>query len=261
MSIKVIKKKYEHLIDDTVEVCLDSEPINYSIHIVYFISCICNKNWYDWLFNQMNLVKHMNGNIHIVASISHSEESEFREKIVQILPEANIECYYENEFEYRGIKKIWELGQIHSKENDILLYFHSKGVTHHSNYDSNRHANYNAILKDIDKIKEIFTIFPKIDKIGESVGGIGWLWYNFWYVRGSYLSKVEEPVKTERRHYYEDYISRKVKEGDDIHCQFQRPFSFYENTIKNCYGFYTGINGIKNINSFYCPGENRYFNI
>jgi len=65
---------------------------------------------------------------------------------------------------------------------------------HHMKVIKNDH--YNIILKDIELIKEIFTIFPIIDKIGYCSGGIGWIWYNFWYVRGSYINKVEMPIKT-----------------------------------------------------------------
>ena len=259
--IKLIKHKYIHYIDDNVEVCLDNcEEQNYNIHIVYFISCVCNKNWFSWLFNQINLVTYMNATIYIVATIEEYNQVAFREIILKHFPNVIIECYYENEFEYRGIKKVWELGQIHNNKNDILLYFHSKGITHNPWYKFNKEDNYNIILKDIELIKEIFKIFPKIDKIGYSSGGAGWIWYNFWYVRGSYISQVERPVKTTRRHYYEDYIARKVADCDK-YCLEERPFSFYENTLNTCYNFYTDKINIKNIGSYYNPNVDKYFDI
>jgi len=190
-----------------------------------------------------------------------NNEYEFKKKILKIFPNVIIECYYENEFEYRCIKKIWELGQTYNKRNDILLYFHSKGVTHNLSYESNKNDKYNIILKDIELIKEIFTIFPKIDKIGYSSGGIGWLWYNFWYVRGSYINQVEKPIKTNRRHYYEDYISRKVNCKNDMECLIERPFSYYENTLDTCYSFYTNKINIKNIGSYYNPNDNKYYDL
>jgi len=203
----------------------------------------------------------MNATIYIISTIQKSDEDLFRKTILEDFPNVIIECYYENEHEYRGIKKIWELGQIYNNRNDILLYFHSKGVTRHNSYESNENYKYNIILKDIELIKEIFTIFPKIDKIGYSCGGIGWIWYNFWYVRGSYINKVEHPIKTDRRHYYEDYISRKVNSHNDIYCLNERPFSYYENTINNCYNIYTDKKHIKNIGSYFCPNDNNYYDI
>lgn len=260
LPIKLVQKNYDHYIDDSVEVCFDNcGKIDYAIHIVYYINCDCNENWFSWLFNQINLVVTMNATIYIVSTLQPSKESEFREKVLQHFPNVIIECYYENEYEYRGIKKIWELGQIHNKSNDILLYFHSKGVTHNSSYEVNKNDCYNIILEDIEKIKEIFTIFPKIDKVGYSIGGIGWLWYNFWYVRGSYIKNVEQPIKTTRRHYYEDYISRKIILDSDKICSYERPFSYYENTLNNCYGFQTDKITTKNIGTHWDPGNNIYY--
>ncbi len=161
--MKIIKHKYTHYVDDNIVACLDNPNMTYNIHIVYFINCFVNDNWHSWAFNQLNLVKNMNAQIHVVSTIHPNREMDFRQKILQIDPNIEIECYYENEYEYRGIKKIWELGQIHNRENDTLLYFHSKGVTHHPSYEYNKNDDYNIVLKDIERIIEIFSIFPYID--------------------------------------------------------------------------------------------------
>jgi len=259
MSIKIVKGKYEHYVDDNLEVCLDVCEPKYTINIVYYINCQVNANWFSWLFNQINLVKNMGATIYIVATLDHDKECAFRSVVLENFPNVFIECYYENEFEYRGINKIWELGQYYNKKTDILLYFHSKGVTRNETYEFNKNDVYNIILYDIEKIKEIFTIFPQIDKIGYSSGGIGWIWFNFWYVRGSYLCEVEKPVKTNRRHYYEDYISRKVKCHSDKYCLVERPITHYENTLDSCYGFYTDQTNVKNIGSHFNADDGRYY--
>jgi len=257
----LIKTKYEHYINDTVEVCINNEKIDYNIHIVYYINCGCNENWLSWLYNQINLVKYMNATIYVIATIKQSNEQEFREIALRLFPDVIIDCYYENEYEYRGIKKIWELGQIYNKRNDILLYFHSKGVTHYQLYEHYKNNECNIILQDIELIKEIFTIFPKIDKIGEKVGGIGWLWGNYWYVRGSYMNQVECPIKTNRRYYYEDYIARKVKSEEEKYClnDIERPITYYENTLNTCYGFHTNKINIKNIGSLFNSEDCRFY--
>ena len=36
----------------------------------------------------------------------------------------------------------------------------------------------------------------------------GWIWFNFWWARASYLKKLVEPVRSTRRHYYEDWLGR-----------------------------------------------------
>jgi hypothetical protein len=202
----------------------------------------------------------MNANIHIISTITPSKENEFRQKVLQLFPNVIIECYYENEFEYGGILKVWQLGQTFYKPNDIILYFHSKGMTHAKSYDHNKNDHYNIILNDIHKIKEIFTVFPKIDKIGFFSGGCGWIWYNFWYVRGSYIHSVEKPLKTSRRHYYEDWLGRKVSISD-IYCDHERcTNTYYENTLHNCYSFFTDKITIANIGSYYDPNTNQLYN-
>jgi hypothetical protein len=106
LPIKLVQKNYDHYIDDSVEVCFDNcGKIDYAIHIVYYINCDCNENWFSWLFNQINLVVTMNATIYIVSTLQPSKENEFREKVLQHFPNVIIECYYENEYEYRGIKK------------------------------------------------------------------------------------------------------------------------------------------------------------
>lgn len=253
MSLVLVKKKYEHFLSINTEINVVRDEV-YKIHIVYYINCMVNTNYMDWLMNQINLVKDFgSAEIYVISTILQSEDAQFRENVLNMFPSVNIECYYENEFEYRGILKVWELGQIYKSRNDIILYFHSKGISHNSSYDYNRHDDYNIILKDINKIEEIFTVFPEIDKIGFNSGGIGWIWFNFWYARGSYINRVEKPIKTQRRHYYEDWLGRKVEIGDE-HSDIERDLStYYENTIHSCYGFSNDNHTIANIGTYYCP--------
>lgn len=259
MYMKVVQKMYTHYVKCETEVDINNTE-EYNLHIVYFINCMSNKNYMSWLENQINLVKNFNGTIYIVATITPEEEELFRVTTLNLFSNINlnIECYYENEFEYRGIYKVWQLGQTYNTKNDIILYFHSKGVTHFPSYESNAHDSYNIILKDINKIKEIFTIFPKIDKIGFCNSNLGWVWYNFWYARGSYINNVETPIKTERRHYYEDWLGRQLYNNDDTFSEQERPYSIYNACLDNCYGFHTNGHTIFNIGSYYNPANGTW---
>jgi len=256
--MKLVKKVYNHYVSVDTEIDINNSE-NYNIYSVYFINCLVNNNYYSWLLNQINLIKEFNSTIYIIAIISKLDEAQFTTDVLKLFPGVNVLCFNENEYEYRGILKVWEIGQIHNNKNDIILYFHSKGVTHNPSYEMNRNDHYNIILKDIAKIKEIFTIFPKIDKIGYSAGGIGWIWYNFWYARGSYINNVEKPIKTDRRHYYEDWLGRQIDSDDKI-CDNERPISCYKNTLNSCYGFHNDKN-VANIGSYYNPNDNKYYNL
>ena len=279
--ITTITGKYKHTANIDTVINTTDLNIEYNVYVVYFINCLVKPTWFEWLTNQLKLVEHFGATIYIVATLLPENEESFRQMVAFLYPNDNIhiDCYYENEFEYRGILKVWELGQIYNRTNDIILYFHSKGVTHYDHYaECDYEINYiNKILHDIDKIKEIYTIFPFVDKIGYFSGGTGWIWYNYWYVRGSYVYTVERPVKTDRRHYCEDWLSRKVNSYDEQYCDTERSMDDYPypNTLRQCYGMCTekyigrwecqgqDISNLHlaNIGSYFCPGQNKLLNI
>jgi len=254
--MKLVKKKYEHYLNIDIPIDLE-RTLNINLYIVYFINCMLNVNYMEWIINHMNLVKNYEGEIYLIAVIKKEDEKSFRDSINLLNPKINIECFFENEHEYRGILKVWDLGQKHNSDNDIILYFHSKNITRYSHYI---HTNLNSVIDQYDRAKEIFTIFPTIDKVGNSCGGSGWIWMNFWYVRASCLKTIERPVKTSRRHYYEDWLGRKVEVGDEI-CEYERSYDKsypYINTLESCYQFFTNKKDIANIGSYFSSETGRY---
>ena len=258
--MKIVKKQYTHYVSDDVKVELDKVE-KYNIYVVYYINGLIINNYLDWLYNQLQIVDY-GCPIYIVATISKSQEEFLRQSTAILFPSYNIhiDCYYTNEYEYRGILKVWELAQKHYQHNDIILYFHSKGITHYSNYSTNKNDNYNIILKDLNKIKEIFTIFPIIDKIGYSCSNHGIIWYNFWFVRGSYAQLLEKPIKTTRRHYYEDWLSL-TNPSNDKKCKYSKKEKdkyCYASSSQSCYGFHTDGKTILNIGSYYDAGIKKY---
>lgn len=262
--MKIIQRNYIHHIDDHMNIPIQIENrVSYNIYIVYYINCLINPNYIDWLTNQISVVMSFGAReIHIVATILENTETSFREKCLSLFPNVIIHCNYHNEFEYRGILKVWELSQLHCNSNDIFFYFHSKGMSHHPEYKYNKNDNYNVIMRDIEYIKEIFDIFPSIDKVGYHSGGIGWLWYNFWFARGSYIRRVEKPIQTQRRHYYEDWIARVAQSDEDRFCLDERNnTSYYPITLSSCYQISKENPHHGNIGSYYCPNRNGIFYI
>lgn len=264
----LVEKKYKHYINDKVDIKVKLDRVEpYNIYIVYYINCLINENYFDWIYNHMKIVEPYGGTIFIIATISPENENSLRTKCLEHFPNITVQCNYINEYEYPGILKVWELGQQYRNRNDIILYFHSKGISHNINYNPsvNIHKtdidNANIVISDIDRIKEIFNIFPTIKKIGYFAGGNGWIWYNFWWVRGNYVSKLEKPIKTNRRHYYEDWLGRRVPDNQPNIVYNDRPISFYKNTLHICYGIYTDCKKYGNIGSFWCPGAGKMFEI
>jgi len=224
---------------------------NYAVRVVYFVNCKVNPNYDGWIRGQMDYLplpnRHPNFGIvelYLIAS-SHNCDEEERLKSAFIGLSARLswamnvtlECHtdLEETYEYHGIDKAWELGQLFPKRTDIVFYFHSKGVTHASFYLTPGFAK--PLLESVDRVEEAFNLFPTIDKVGHESGGIGWIWYNFWYARGSYLNRVERPLQIKRRHYYEDWLGRvdgplPIPQSPNAP---ELPLSSYPNTLINCY--------------------------
>jgi hypothetical protein len=53
---------------------------------------------------------------------------------------------------------------------------------------------------------DIFKKNPQVQKIGLFPSIKGWMWINFFCVKGEYLKKCRAPPITQRRHLYEDWL-------------------------------------------------------
>lgn len=270
------KKKYLKIVDDkyihyskenfNLDINYENTTKNKKIHIVYFINCLKNVNWIQWLINQMNLLIETKlfeiSTIYIQAIVNENDKNKINEELEQILNKKYIiDFYTKDSHEYFGLKKVWEIGQLNDNENDLILYFHSKGITRSSNYVFHD-APYNKVISEYKKILNIFDLFPSIDKVGIHSSKMGWIWYNFWWARCSYIKNVECPIITERRHYYEDWLSRKVKKEESLFSKNERPLNYnsvYDLSGNNVYQLFDNVNmNIYNMGTWYNPENNSF---
>lgn len=133
-----------------------------------------------------------------------------------------------NAFEYPGLRKVWDTAKSIYEEDpsksdkSVILYFHSKGMSNGNK--NNVKTAENKMLTDMvitpwKKIIERFASEPKLNKAGHSAPKDGgWIWYNFWWARASYIygptTRCPRPILTDRRHYYEDWLGRRVPTED-----------------------------------------------
>jgi hypothetical protein len=252
----IVSRKYQHTFERELRLDIQNYQ-NYQFYIVYYINCSLNDNYFEWIEANLKMIEHFHAEVYLIATINPEHEAELKNKC-QGLNNIFIQTNSTNLFEYPGILKVWELSQQHNKPTDIILYTQSKGITHESNYNKMNMSQgvWTDILKDPELIKEIFDIFPTIDKIGARSGGIGWIWFNFWFARGSYLCRLEKPIITPRRHYYEDWLAR-ITEPEDRFCETERcNVNYYPKTLDSCYSIDTVLGG-KNIGWYYDPGDNQ----
>lgn len=194
------------------------------INIVYFINIYIADKYHFMMNSQLSDLKKSglldlpDTNIYVIASGPNNKKETFINKVKAIISTANIEYSEGNLHEYPGIKKVWDIGQ--DSCDGIILYFHSKGITHikNPNEDNCRRFDelkiFNNVITHWRENLWIFNQFNSIDKLGMSEGGIGWIWFNFWWARNSYINKCEKPHISTNRYYYEDWLSRYLNEQD-----------------------------------------------
>ena len=134
----------------------------------------------------------------ILGSLFHGQQKSF-----------HVYIEHENCHEYPGIQLVQSLAFSNGSPHHYLLYFHSKGISRfRGRRETHELALHKTVIAPWRHVLEIFDSHPHIDKIGSTSSDKGWIWWNYWWARSSYLIQVEIPIKTERRHYYEDWLGR-----------------------------------------------------
>jgi len=135
-----------------------------------------------------------------------------------ILPKAEIHRSPGNRYEYPGIRRVWDLAKKTPAEEvnkTLILYFHSKGMNNGNHSRTRTTENVFLTEKVIKPWKEIVARFqsePALNKAGYAASEKGFIWYNFWWARASYLQGCPRPILTENRYYYEDWLGRRKQE-------------------------------------------------
>ena len=140
-----------------------------------------------------------------------------------------VEFKKENYYEYYGIEKLYSLSL--KEPNSYFLYFHSKGMFNYGNIN-NRHVFEISLTKrTISRFKEVIDLFDnnsQIMKTGVFPSNLhrqNFIWFNFYYARGSYLITCEKPIITTDRYYYETWS----ESGDN---NLGLVYNLYENNYK-----------------------------
>ena len=134
-------------------------------------------------------------------------------------------------YEHVGIEAAWKEAMA-SEDEELITYCHCRGIghTHPSAPEMNGMreiftlAAATHIVKNYTKIEKIFKENPDITRVGAGQSPLGWMWFNFWTCKSSYLKTRPKPdingVPTplmkknfdqwvKDRHYYEAWL------GDD----------------------------------------------
>ena len=142
--------------------------------------------------------------------------------IQEICPLATISMSVKNEFEYDALKLIYTLAN--ERPEEIYIYLHTKGMGHHKDFRiADEIALTTQTFKDWRKNLQLFEN-SNINKVGllpaienhirnpQSTSVGGWIWFNFWYARGSYLARCNQPVKQSNRYLFEEWLGGEQNE-------------------------------------------------
>jgi len=198
----------------------------FRISIVYFANLFVNPSYGPRLIREQLMDLITTGvarmsRVHIVLSVPEDfDHSSFQNMLTLLFQKEYRTLIFhinnDNCHEYPGIQRVHSLALEEPSSCHYILYFHSKGITRfHGRRERTERALHSTVIAPWKDILQIFETHPQIDKVGSSASTGGWIWWNYWWARASYLVQVEKPVKTERRHYYEDWLCRVFVHPED----------------------------------------------
>lgn len=242
---------------------LNPTKIN-KIAIVYFAYINPLKDWQKFISNQLSDLIKTNilstADLHIIVSNPFKAPNvlNFFKKLKH--PYKNIELYEENKFEYWGINYVWNLAREHNYE--YVIYFHTKGISHEDDKRSNKKemlthhtfSQWQSLTKLFEENSDINKIglFPgyELNQKGDIIRG-GWIWYNFWWARSSYIQTLEKPNPAPiTRYYYESWLSESNNPRNN---KLQDNFSIYSMDKK----LYTGKETLENMEELIKRTKNK----
>jgi hypothetical protein len=137
-----------------------------------------------------------------------------------------------NQYEYPGIKAVWDLSK-KEEEDGVILYFHSKGMTSQvktKGIDILRKFLFNNTISNYEIYLNEFINNPQLDVGCIFPSEFGFSWYNFFWVKSSYVKNyLPEPIPNKNRYVWERYIGSEYSKKD-----------------VNCFSPFLGHNKLKN---------------
>lgn len=235
------------------------------IGIVYFAYINHKKNWKKIIYSQLSDIRRSGvlKEASLYIEVSDSEDSSEVKHFFNNLnfPLTSVNFHNKNTYEYFGIHKVWELAI--NNEHEFLIYLHTKGMSYKQHLSTGLKSgrspreilltyltflNFRHTLEIFDTHKDVSKIgaFPKKDYDPNDQRGC-LIWFNFFWVRSSYVRQLEEPLITSDRFYYEDWLAQNNEHGDT----YKRiTYSLYADTSEG-YDVTSASDILKRLNRIY----------
>lgn len=194
------------------------------IKIVYF-AYLSPNNWEPIVLEQLNSLKSLGlydlaDNIYISVSSGHNELKRLKQHIWAKFKKIEIINHFDqNHYEYPGLRAVWDLSQ---QDDSIILYFHTKGMTSGlkiAGQNDTRRVLFKHTISNYENYINEFKTHPEMEVGCVFPSEFGFAWYNFFWVRSSYVkNNLPEPKTIGNRYYWERWIGNEHSSKKDINC-------------------------------------------
>ncbi|AYV81066.1 MAG: hypothetical protein Harvfovirus15_10 [Harvfovirus sp.] len=218
--------------------------ITTKILIVYFAYLNKAKAWWEIILGQLielkdsGLLNH--GKLYVCLTGASPAIAMAKVLINSLLTAVEIQTSEENRYEYPGISLVWNLANQPTLDPDTkILYFHSKGMFSGPKIGRCFVEKYltKTVVLDYEDVLKIFDD-SNVNKIGVGASARGYIWFNFWWVRASFVKNCEKPkVSNHNRYYFETWLGTHREQKTAADC-----FSLVSNRTND---FYTTTQMIK----------------
>jgi hypothetical protein len=206
------------------------------IHIIFNVNLmIYSMTFFQTIFNEIlntDILSEIdNICLHLLLCLPDNFDYNEIEKMIENQSKIKIHIC-KNISEYYSISYLYELL---NDDDDYILYYHI----------SNDKLLFRYLVYDWKWCLFIFKHFLSINKIGIHTNKDGYLFFNSWWVRVSYLKKLEKPIYVKNNLYYQNWICRKPHiKKDDIKNELLLNSENYDLSYIDCWNLYRIISNI-----------------
>lgn len=220
------------------------------LHVVYFAFLAEHRPWETIIRGQMNdlgacgVLLEPGAALHVMLTDPLGSlrdvavdliKSTLKSHGVDIEMKVKIEVNSENLYEFPGVYKVYILA--HMDRDAYILYMHSKGMVYHEGMgrDPIELVNTVAVTSRWRRCIAALDRYPHIYKVGFAPSDQGTVWFNFFWVKASYVRLCSPPpFRSENRWDYEHWLRTgcvTILDSWSLDSNATFPYNSYEATV------------------------------
>lgn len=151
----------------------------------------------------------------VVGSNASSVFAAVMQRIRRYATAATIVYSPQNKHEFDGLHHLWTLAR--KSPARYYAYFHNKGLKYKPFPNTRRDSLEMGLFREnIAPWRSVLRIFEhvgaEVQTLSLTPAPGNWVWFNFFWARGTYLASLVEPVVVEDRYYYEYWLALHVND-------------------------------------------------